>query len=166
MNEFDLITGYIPGLIGRIAELHAKYYSKNWNFGQYFEIQVATKLSDFILNYDEEKECIFSLFIDGKVEGSISICRSEEDNAAHLRWFIISDKLRGTGAGNYLLSQVMTFLEKRNYNKVFLWTFKGLTSARHLYEKYGFKLTEERIGIQWGPVITEQRLEAEIKTAL
>ena len=163
MHDFDLVIGYMPGVIGRITELHAQYYSENWNFGKYFEIKVGTELSEFISNYCEDKDCIFSISVDGKVEGSVSIDRSsEKQNIAHLRWFIVSDKLRGKGAGNYLMDQAMKFCEEKGYSGIYLWTFQGLGSARHLYEKFGFSLTEEKAGKQWGPIVTEQRFDAEI----
>jgi len=163
MSYFELSTGYIPGVIGRITELHALYYSENWQFEAYFEAKVAAGLSVFISDYNESKDRIFSLLVDGKIEGSISIDGTSENNdKAHLRWFIISDELRGKGAGNFLMKQAMAFCAQNKYDSVYLWTFKGLGSARHLYEKHGFNLTEERSGEQWGPVVTEQRFDAKV----
>ncbi|AEF54384.1 GNAT family N-acetyltransferase [Marinomonas posidonica] len=163
MNDYELVTGYIPGVIGRVTELHANYYAKNWGFHSYFEAKVATELSSFIESYDAEKDCILSILIDGVIEGSISIDgTSETNNIAHLRWFIISDKLRGQGAGNQLMEQAMIHCRQKAYDSVYLWTFKGLGSARHLYEKYGFTLSEETTGKQWGSVVTEQRFDAYI----
>jgi N-acetylglutamate synthase-like GNAT family acetyltransferase len=161
MNDIEKVTGYIPGIIGRVAQLHASYYSENWGFGKYFEAKVASELSDFISSYNQTKDYIFSLSINGEVEGSISIDgTSENNNVAHLRWFIVSDKLRGEGAGNILLEQAMKFCKESGYSSVYLWTFKGLHSAKHLYEKYGFSLTEERTGEQWGSTVTEQRFDS------
>ncbi len=160
MGSFELITDYSPGIIGRVAELHALYYSEHWNFGKFFETKVATELSEFLNNFNEEKDRIFSLSIDGRIEGSISVDGSSEiENVAHLRWFIMSDKLRGKGAGNELMLQATSFCDKNGYDSVYLWTFQGLGSARHLYEKYGFGLTEEKTGEQWGSIITEQRFD-------
>ncbi|MEA3417289.1 MAG: GNAT family N-acetyltransferase [Thermodesulfobacteriota bacterium] len=88
---------------------------------------------------------------------------SENENIAHLRWFIISDKLRGKGAGNELMQKAMRFCKKNGYDSVYLWTFQGLGSVRHLYEKYGFSLSEERTGEQWGSIVTEQRFDRVIK---
>jgi GNAT superfamily N-acetyltransferase len=164
MNEFKFAQGYSAGAIGRIAELHAVYYSENWDFGEFFETKVATELSEFICNYNEARDRIFTLSVDGVIEGSISIDgSSEEENIAHLRWFIMSDKLKGKGAGNYLMKQAMTFCAENSYDSVYLWTFRGLGAARHLYEKYGFKLTKESSGEQWGSVVTEQRFDADLK---
>jgi len=162
MDDFEIVAGYVPGVVGRVTELHALYYAKYWNFGEHFETKVATELSEFISNYNKEQDAIFSLFIDGEIEGSISILGSCK-KIAHLRWFIISEKLRGKGAGNYLMKQAMTFCEQNEYNRVYLCTFQGLDSARHLYEKYGFRLTEEKTGKYWGYTVTEQRFDAIIR---
>jgi hypothetical protein len=40
---------------------------------------------------------------------------------------------------------------------MFLWTFRGLETARHLYEAEGFFLAEEHDVEQWGNIITEQK---------
>ena len=160
MINFETIIGYTPGVIGRVAELHAKYYAEHWNFGPFFEAKVATELSHFINTYDASQDRIWSLVIDGNIEGSMTIDgTSEGKNIAHLRWFIISDKLRGQGAGNYLMEQAMSFCKEVEFENVYLWTFQGLASARHLYEKSGFRLVEEYPGEQWGTIVTEQRFE-------
>ncbi len=163
MANFETIIGYTPGVIGRVSELHAKYYAAPWNFGYFFEAKVSTELSSFITNYHKSKDRIWSLSIDGNIEGSITIDgASENKNIAHLRWFIISDKLRGKGAGNYLMEQAISFCQEVGFKKVYLWTFQGLAPARHLYEKFGFKLVEEHPGEQWGTTVTEQRFEAKL----
>ncbi|MBN2398573.1 MAG: GNAT family N-acetyltransferase [Deltaproteobacteria bacterium] len=158
MSSFDVTTGYVPGSIGRVAELHAQYYAEHWDFGLFFEAKVATELGDFIGRYDEAKDCIWLLSVDGTIEGS-----SQDVHIAHLRWFIVSDPLRGKGAGNYLMRQALTFCEEKGYDAVCLWTFEGLDPARHLYEKYGFRLVEERSGTQWGTPVMEQRFEAALR---
>lgn len=158
--DYETVIGYIPGVIGKISELHAKYYSVHWDFGHFFEAKVATELSDFINNYNDSKDRIWSLTADGNIEGSITIDGSSENkNIAHLRWFIISERLRGEGAGNYLMEQAVAFCKDSCFDKVYLWTFQGLFSARHLYEKFGFKMVEERPGQRWGAPVTEQRFE-------
>ena len=54
----------------------------------------------------------------------------------------------------------MDFCEQNKYSSVYLWTFQGLGSARHLYEKFGFTLTQEKTGKQQGAEVTEQRFDA------
>jgi len=99
MHRVD-IKGYVPGAIGRIAELHAVYYHQVRGFGKFFEAKVAAELSEFVGRLDENRDA--------------------------------------------------------------LWTFQGLNTVRHLYEKCGFKLVEEHEGTQWGKTVIEQKFLLEL----
>lgn len=50
-----IFKGYIPGVIGRVVELHAEYYQKNWGFGIFFEIKVAFEMSEFFSRFDRNR---------------------------------------------------------------------------------------------------------------
>jgi GNAT superfamily N-acetyltransferase len=164
MSHFEIRVGYRPGVIGRVAELHAHYYAKHWDFGFFFEAKVASELSDFIRLYDDTRDRIWSLWGEGSVEGSLVIDgTSETDNRAHLRWFIVSDRIRGMGGGNRLMEEAVSFCRVAGFDTVYLWTFHGLSAARHLYEKFGFQLTGEQMGQQWGKTVREQRFELALR---
>lgn len=157
MNEVT-ISGYIPGAIGRVAELHAQYYSAAWDFGLFFEAKVAMGLSEFMERFDASRDGFWIVSRDGRVEGAIAIDGTEAENeGAHLRWFILSEALRGQGLGNRLMEESVGFCRERCYPQIYLWTFQGLHPARHLYEKFGFKLVEQKPGKQWGKEVLEQR---------
>ncbi len=157
MNEIA-IGAYVPGAIGRVAELHATYYSQAWNFGLFFEARVASELSEFLRRFDPARDGFWTANRGGRVEGSIAIDGARaQTEGAHLRWFILSDALRGRGVGNRLLQEALAFCRQRGYPRVYLWTFAGLDPARHLYEKFGFRLAEETEGEQWGKRVLEQR---------
>ena len=122
---------------------------------------MSRELSDFIENYDPYRDCIWSLHDGQNVEGSISIQgTANPPDTARLRWFIVSDRLRGQGAGAVLMETAIDFCRDCGLSSVYLWTFSGLTSARHLYEKFGFVLEKEVPGDQWGRGLTEQRFRA------
>lgn len=160
MLGIEIVKGYIPGAIGRVAELHGLYYAEHWAFGSYFEGKVATAMAEFFGRYDEERDGYWTVSVGGRVEGSIAIDGIHAENeGAHLRWFIMSDVLRGQGVGNRLMDMAIEFCRARNYRKVYLWTFAGLDAARHLYEKAGFELVEQFTGTQWGTAVEEQRFE-------
>jgi GNAT superfamily N-acetyltransferase len=157
MSEIT-IAGYVPGAIGRVTELHATYYSKAWDFGLYFEAKVASELSEFLRRLDPARDGFWTAIQGGRVEGSIAIDGAwAKTEGAHLRWFIVSDALRAQGVGNRLMQEAVGFCREREYSRVFLWTFQGLEPARHLYEKFGFRLAEEIEGDQWGKRVLEQR---------
>jgi GNAT superfamily N-acetyltransferase len=119
-------------------------------------------MAEFCERYDEACDGLWLLLQDGRVEGSIAIdgARAAEQGA-HLRWFITSDLVRGTGAGTALLGAAMAFCQSKHYRRVYLWTFEGLHAARHLYGKAGFMLVHQQQGTQWGRQVTEQRFERE-----
>ena len=157
---FAIYKGYIPGTIGRIVELHARYYRELVGFGLPFESKVARELSEFCERYVGERDGLWLALQDGNIEGSIAIDGSSAgQEGAHLRWFIASDNMRGTGVGTALLTSAMEFCQSRRYERVYLWTFEGLAAARHLYEKFGFRLAVQQRGMQWGAEVNEQRFE-------
>ena len=152
--------GYVPGSIGRIAELHATYYHQLVGFGLYFESKVARELSEFLERYQDERDGLWLALAGGRIEGSIAIDGSHgAHEGAHLRWFIASNAVRGTGVGRLLLASAMEFCRSRGYETVYLWTFEGLDAARHLYESVGFRLVLQQPGVQWGSEVVEQRFE-------
>lgn len=160
MNDFELVEGYVPGSLGRVASLHGSYYHQHWGFGVFFEAKVATELAAFLTGFQPERDGFWTVSVDGQVEGSIAIDGDGADSqGAHLRWFIVSDRLRGKGAGGELLRAAMDFCRARGYPSVHLWTFGGLDAARHLYEREGFQLTEQRLGSTWGVEVLEQRFD-------
>lgn len=152
--------GYIPGAIGRIAELHARYYSKNWNFGLYFEAKVACELSEFLRHFDQRRDGFWTLRSAHRVEGAVAVDgAAAAADGAHLRWFIISAAQRGCGFGRRLLDEAVAFCRRRRYGRLYLWTFEGLHTARYLYEQAGFVCVQQHEGSQWGTSVMEQKFE-------
>jgi len=152
--------GYLPGAIGRVTTLHGRYYHRRAGFGLHFESKVARELAGFCERYEDERDGLWLAVVDGEIHGSIAIDGSHrERDGAHLRWFVTSDAVRGTGVGTALLASAMAFCRSRQYDRVYLWTFEGLDAARHLYERFGFRLVHQQRGTQWGTQVDEQRFE-------
>jgi GNAT superfamily N-acetyltransferase len=160
MPDPEIREGYVPGTIGRIAQLHADYYHEHWGFGLSFEAKVASELAAFLKRYDESRDRLWLVVEDGHIEGSLAMDAIDAPGkGVHLRWFIVTDSLRGRGFGNRLMDLALDFCKKQGYRCVYLWTFLGLGPARHLYEKSGFRLVQEHFGTQWGKEVKEQRFE-------
>jgi len=158
--EATILRGYIPGAIGRMVELHGTYYHQNWGFGLFFETRVATEMSEFLNRFDSSRDGFWTLCKNDRVEGGIAIDGIKAmTEGAHLRWFILSPEVRGRGFGNRLMDEAVSFCRQKGYRKIYLNTFEGLNPARHLYEKFGFKLVHQAEGTQWGTRVLEQRFE-------
>lgn len=152
------IAGYVPGAIGRVAELHAAYYGANWGFGLDFEAQVAAGLAGFLLRFEPGRDGFWTVSQAGRVQGAVAIDGARAAMlGAHLRWFILAEELRGQGLGDRLLGEAVDFCRRCGHASAYLWTFQGLDTARRLYEKHGFRLAEAREGSQWGTLVMEQR---------
>jgi len=153
-----IVRGYRPGAIGRIAEMHGRYYAREWGFPPSFEALVARELADFVDGYDEARDGLW-LFDAQRVLGSIALVGPRGDEPARLRWFVVDDETRGSGAGARLMQAAMDFVRAARYRRVYLTTFEGLHAARRLYERHGFTLTGESPDDHWGATVTEQRFD-------
>lgn len=111
--------------------------------------------------FDEEKDCMLILECDGNAMGCVAITHGEE-KIAQLRYFFIEPELRGLGVGTKLLNQALDFCRERNYEHVFLWTVSAQESARTLYKKAGFNITETSENNNWGVPVLEEKWELEL----
>lgn len=157
-DSFKIVSGYHAGMLGRITEMHGSYYAREHNFGNFFEAKVAAGLADFSARLDKPCNQIWLAMMNGRIVGSVAIDGEDlGNNEAHLRWFILDDGCRGSGLGRKLIAEAMKFCDEQKFSSVQLWTFNQLTTARKLYESFGFELSDEWEGDQWGSTITEQQ---------
>ena len=164
MPDVQIIKGYLPGSIGRVAEMHGTYYHRHWAFGLFFEAMVATELAAFLGRYNEQRDGFWTAVVRGSIEGSIAIDGLHAAaEGAHLRWFVLSDALRGKGVGHQLLGTAIGFCQNHGNRRVYLWTFEGLNAARYLYEKNGFRLVDQQKEARWGREVNEQRWELKME---
>ncbi|MBB1627491.1 helix-turn-helix domain-containing GNAT family N-acetyltransferase [Achromobacter sp. UMC71] len=155
--DAQIFEGYAPGCIGDVASLHARYYAQAAGFGVVFERLVATGLAAFAEALPAPGKNLWRYTDGSRTLASIAIDSDLAARTAHLRWFIVDESLRGMGVGRALLTRALRFADTLDVDETYLWTFKGLDAARHLYESEGFVLTDEAEGSQWGGVVVEQR---------
>lgn len=152
-----LVEGYRPGAIGSLALLHGVYYARHWNFGLPFEAKVASELSGFLARMDPARDLFLTAWSNDRLDGSITIDVSGGGElGAHLRWFIVSDKARGSGLGKVLMRRAIAHCDALGVESSWLTTFAGLDTARALYERHGFVLARESDVDQWSGGVREQ----------
>ena len=154
----EIHEGLLPGAIGRVAEMHGRYYAREWGMSSFFEARVASGLAEFSQRLDRPMNGLWLALQAGEIVGSLAVDGEDlGEGKAHVRWVIVDDGLRGSGTGRRLVETAVRFCDAQGFGETHLWTFKGLDAARRLYEEAGFQLTEEWSGDQWGQVLTEQR---------
>ncbi len=157
-----IFEGWRPGVIGDVVAAHAVYYAREWGFGPRFEAKVAWEMAEFIDRYAPERDRLLTASSSAGFLGGVVIDGTDPKLAqgqAHLRWFIATDAARGTGVGGALLAEALAFLGAAGFSACYLTTFAGLTAARRLYERHGFRLMAEAPGSAWGVEVMEQRFE-------
>lgn len=163
-REVAVTTGYSPGVIADVIGLHMAYYAPAWGFGSQFEGKLAREMGEFHERLDPARD-LFAVARDsaGVLVGSITIDGiSAATVGAHLRWFIVDQRVAGSGIGGALMSSACRFLDARAYRLTYLTTFRGLDAARALYERFGFRLVEEQEQDPWSGSVGVQRFERRI----
>ena len=147
----------LPGDAGYVAFMHGRYYYKYHGFYDGAEYYFIKHLADFVHDFDGGQ--LWVAEVDDVICGSVAVVRVDNETA-QLRWFFVEKVYQNMGIGSMLLKEALEFCRDRKYTNVFLWTFKGLDTARHLYDKAGFVLTEEKPNNEWSNVeIIEQKME-------
>lgn len=138
-----ICSGYVPGLVGWVSGVHGAYYAGAWGSGAPFEIQMAREFSEFIEQFDGQRDLVLSAHLDGRIVGAVAVLGSPPTaEGAQLRFFIVDPACQGQGAGSRLLTTALEWCRAQGHEKVFLWTVDGLPQSRHLYEKTGFCIVE------------------------
>ena len=139
MNKV-ILMGYIPGAIGRIAELHATYYQRYWGFGLFFEAKVAMELSSFSVDLTRHVTAF------GPSASTIGLKGVLQSMGSRPRWMARtfggrSSRRRcravvwqSTDGGSHLL------LQREKLQPGLSLDFRRTSCSSHLYEKFGFKL--------------------------
>jgi len=149
------IRTFKPGDVGYFAYIHGKIYSTTYQFGSVFEYYVMKGLSEFLLNPNGGE--LWVAEVNGEIIGSIAITKANE-SVAQLRWFVLDERYQGLGIGKKLIETALNFCKDNQFEHVFLWTVSTLETARYLYNKYNFTLTEEKANFEWtGSELIEER---------
>ncbi|MFN8345180.1 MAG: GNAT family N-acetyltransferase [Spirosomataceae bacterium] len=147
--------------IAAIAALHDTLYRREYAFGgDLFTHYVEEGLQSFARDYDPDKDRVWLCESEGQLVGSLVLANRGE--TAQLRYFLIHPSCRGLGLGKRLLSEFMQCLSDRGYRSCYLLTVKGLAEAAHLYQKLGFRVTEETASESFGVSLIEQRYDLEL----
>jgi GNAT superfamily N-acetyltransferase len=160
-----LRSGYEPGVIGRIGELHGRYYAVAWGSGAAFEIQMLRALCAFVEEYDPRTHVLLTAHAGDALIGSAAVLRFPETGRAQLRWVIVDPAWQGHGAGRALLQAALDWCRERGVEVCFLWTVEGLPTSRAMYERAGFRVIERVEDARYSVPRTSIRMELPLEAA-
>ncbi|MHB1684559.1 MAG: bifunctional helix-turn-helix transcriptional regulator/GNAT family N-acetyltransferase [Bacilli bacterium] len=141
-SEPYVLRQHEPGDMGWVIHMHGRQYAEEYGWDEHFEALVAQICSDFINNYDPNKERCWIAEMDGQIVGSVFVVKESEESAK-LRLLLVDPQARGLGLGTRLVDECIRFARRKGYKSLVLWTNSVLESARNIYRNAGFKLVAE-----------------------
>ena len=155
------LRSFEPGDMGWVTHRHGVLYAQEYGWDERFEALVAKIVSEFIDNYDPEKERCWIAEMDGEIVGSIFLVKYSE-TIGKLRMLLVEPKARGLGLGSRLVEECIRHARRVGYQKMTLWTRSILVEARAIYTKFGFKLVKQEPSHDYGRDLVEETWELDL----
>jgi peptidyl-dipeptidase Dcp len=157
INDITIRTDLRAGDIGYVIYLHGILYKREYDYGIGFESYVAAGLFEFYKNYNPDRNRVWVCEHNSQIVGFLLLMNRGE--AAQLRYFLICPEYRGIGLGKRLMELYMEFFYHCGYKSSYLWTTHELETAARLYQRHGFRLTEEKESTVFGKPLVERKYE-------
>jgi DNA-binding MarR family transcriptional regulator/GNAT superfamily N-acetyltransferase len=150
-----------PGDYGWAIERHGTIYEAEFGWGTRFEGLVAELFGKFASLHDPKRERCWVAELSGERVGCVFVVEREPD-VAQLRCLLVDPKARGHGVGRALVDACIRFARDAGYERMMLWTNRGLDSARRIYEAVGFRLVGEEPHQDFGIPLIGQNWEMDL----
>ena len=127
----------------------------------HFEGTCAQIIADFVKADDPTRQRCWIAERGGENVGSIFLVK-DSDQVARVRLLLVEPSARGLGIGHALIDACIAFARQAGYRRITLWTHSVLTTARRLYERKGFTLTESKPHNSWGVEVVGETWDLEL----
>ncbi len=152
-----------PGDMGWVVYREGTLYAQEYGFDETFEALAARIVADFLTEFDPKRERCWIAEVNGQNVGHIFLVKHPTaPSTAKLRLLLVEPSARGLKLGSALVEECVNFASSVGYKKITLWTQSILAAARHIYQKAGFRLVEEKANRQFGKDLLSQTWELDL----
>lgn len=151
-----------PGDLGWMVMAHGEVYDRQFGWDADFEALVARIVADYAAEHDAEREAAWIAEVDGARAGCVLLVADDDPGVARLRILLVTPDGRGLGLGSWLVEECVSFARDAGYRAITLWTNDVLTSARKIYQAFGFTLVEEERHHSFGHNLVGQNWRLEL----
>ena len=150
-----------PGDYGWVIQRHGALYAEEYGWDVSFEALVARIVADYLERRDPARDVAWMAELDGELVGCV-FCTKSEEKVAQLRLLLVEPDARGMGVGTRLVEECVRFARRAGYESITLWTNDVLQDARRIYERAGFRLTDETHHHSFGHDLVGQNWRLEL----
>jgi DNA-binding MarR family transcriptional regulator/GNAT superfamily N-acetyltransferase len=147
--EFTL-RPFQPGDMGLIASGQSVLYREVYGWNASIEVNVGEVAAAFLRDFKPGREQCWVAEVDGTIAGSVFLT-DEGGGLSRLRLLYVEPEFQGRGIGDALVAACVEFARSVGYSRITLWTHSILESARRIYTRQGFRLTESSTHNTFGP---------------
>jgi len=154
-----------PGDLGWVVMAHGEAYHPQFGWDTDFDALVAGIVADYAADRDATREAAWIAEVDGRRAGCIFCVAGDDPDVAKLRILLVTADARGLGVGTRLVEQCLDFARDAGYRRITLWTNDVLTSARKIYQAFGFVLTSQEPHHSFGHALVGQNWDLDLNVA-
>ena len=163
MQDYVIRRTLRPGDAGRIAELHDRIYSAEYGLDERSRAWVERSIQNAMDGgWPEDAGAVWLVERNDELAGTLALT-PEGGNVGAVHWFVLAPELRGRGLGRSLFDELIAQARRSGFEHLVLDTFSALTAAARIYRDAGFAVVSEREGDQWGPPLTMQSYELQLR---
>jgi ribosomal protein S18 acetylase RimI-like enzyme len=146
-----------------IAELHRRIYEPEYGLNDRFTASVEKGVeAAAATGWPRRSGGLWLVERDGPLLGALALT-DEGNGLGRVRWFALDRTLRGQGLGRSLIAELLDEAREAGLSRLQLETISVLTVAARIYRDAGFRVVWERRRLDWGPPVTMQGYELELR---
>jgi ribosomal protein S18 acetylase RimI-like enzyme len=136
------IISYTSNLKEHIKTLNLEWLTKYFRVEEKDELVLSNPQEEII----DKGGMIFYVRHNDEIIGTVSLIKVD-DTTFELSKMAVTEKAKGLGIGNKMIVHCIAIAEENNIQKLILYSNTSLSSAIHLYKKFGFEETDLEAGL-------------------